>query len=236
MSEIAHYLFDIDGTLTPPRRGMDSSFVISFLSWMQNKSVFLVAGSDIDKVHQQVPASVTDRCAGIFCSMGNEFWSNGDVVYRKDWLSGVKLLNELREIRKNSPYTNKKGNWLEHRIGMINFSVAGRSSNLKEREKYYSWDEENQERANIVKRLSKKYKNLDFRIGGQISIDINPRGNNKSQASEWIRENLGGKIYFFGDSCQPYGNDYDIYLDVKSKGGKANWVKNPLDTLKLLNQ
>jgi phosphomannomutase len=235
MARREHYLFDVDGTLTMPRRKMEAPFTMSFLGWMRDRSVFLVAGSDISKVKQQVPDSVLSRCSGIFCSMGNEFWSNGCLVYRKEWKAGIKLLSRLTEIHRNSEYEAKKGNWLEHRPGMINFSIAGRDSNLKERQNYFEWDKKNSERLGMVKNLKKEFPNLDFSIGGQVSIDINPKGNNKSLASKWIRENIGGRIYFFGDSCRVGGNDYDIYLDVeKNKDGEAYAVKSPEDTLKIL--
>ena len=104
MARHTHYLFDVDGTLTEPRRKMESSFTMSFLSWMEERSVFLVAGSDLDKVNQQVPSSVTKRCSGIFCSMGNEFWSNDLLIYRKEWKASIKLLDRLADIRKKSSY------------------------------------------------------------------------------------------------------------------------------------
>ena len=235
MARHTHYLFDVDGTLTEPRRKMESSFTMSFLSWMEERSVFLVAGSDLDKVNQQVPSSVTKRCSGIFCSMGNEFWSNDLLIYRKEWKASIKLLDRLADIRKKSSYHIKNGNWLEHRPGMINFSVAGRDSSLLDREEYYEWDKGKRERLSIVKDLSKEFPDLDFTIGGQISIDINPKGNNKSLASRWIRENLGGEMYFLGDSCYEGGNDYDIYLDIEeNRDGEAFRVKSPQDTLKIL--
>ena len=43
-----------------------------------------------------------------------------------------------------------------------------------------------------------------------------------------------GIIIFFGDSCSPEGNDYDIYVDVKENDGESYWVDSPSDTLKLL--
>lgn len=231
-----HYLFDVDGTLTRPRRKMDTSFVVPFLSWMgDNRSVFLVAGSDMDKVNQQIPYSIISRCAGIFCSMGNEFWSSGNLVYRNEWRPSVKILSALTKIYRNSKYKIKRGNWLEHRPGMINFSVAGRDSNLRERQNYFDWDKENGERLSIVKKLKKEFPTLDFSIGGQISIDITPRGNNKSLASKWIRKNLGGKMFFLGDSCYEGGNDYDIYLDLENNSdGEAYKVRSPEDTIKVL--
>ena len=46
------YLFDIDGTLTEPRKKMSDNHVLSFLSWMTNKNVYLVTGSDYQKVKE----------------------------------------------------------------------------------------------------------------------------------------------------------------------------------------
>ena len=44
-----NFLFDIDGTLTPSRSIIDKDFKIFFLKWMENKSVYLVTGSDKEK-------------------------------------------------------------------------------------------------------------------------------------------------------------------------------------------
>ena len=48
-----YFLFDIDGTLTPPRQKMEGGYAMSFLSWMANKNVYLVTGSDRKKILQQ---------------------------------------------------------------------------------------------------------------------------------------------------------------------------------------
>ena len=92
------------------------------------------------------------------------------------------------------------------------------------------------ERESIVKILSNKYTNLDFKIGGQISIDIQPNGANKSQASKWLREKFKGcELYFFGDKCSESGNDYDIVKDIDEHGdGKTFNVEGPSDTIRIL--
>tara|TARA_R100000808_G_scaffold24932_1_gene59523 strand:- start:10059 stop:10769 length:711 start_codon:yes stop_codon:yes gene_type:complete len=231
-----YYMFDVDGTLTAPRRKMSTDFLMKFLSWSQNKHIFLVAGSDLDKVKDQLPQSVLSRCDGVFCSMANEFWVKGELIYKNKWEPDIELITALTDIRTLSKYDNKKEIWLEIRTGMVNFSVAGRDSSLAERERYNTWDNKNKERENIVKELSEKFHNLDFRIGGQISIDICPKGNNKSQASQWVRKNLGNQIIFLGDSCHEGGNDRDIFLDVReNEGGVAHEVKSPDDTLEILD-
>jgi phosphomannomutase len=229
------YLFDIDGTLTSARTKMTSEFTSFFLGWMENKNIYLVTGSDRRKVIQQMPSSILARCKGVFSSMANEFRSEDQLVYSNDWKPSPKLVKELVMIRINSEYDPKRENFIEYRQGMINFSVAGRHSTKKQRAEYHAWDKEVGERDSIVKKLRAKYKRLDFCLGGEISIDIQPKGKNKAQASKWIRKYEGGKIVFFGDKCMEGGNDYDIVEDIKkNKGDKYFQVDNPLTTLKLL--
>ena len=43
------YLFDVDGTLTPPMKKMESGGAMRFLNWMKDKQVYIVAGSDKKK-------------------------------------------------------------------------------------------------------------------------------------------------------------------------------------------
>ena len=46
---------------------------------------------------------------------------------------------------------------------------------------------------------------LEASVGGQISIDVHPKGANKSQ----ILDDLSGEIYFFGDKTEIGGNESD---------------------------
>ena len=128
-----------------------------------------------------------------------------------------------------------RGPIFEERSGMVNFTTLGRSAEKEERLKYYKWDQENGERESIAKEIEENFPELEARLGGQISIDIQPKGNNKSLASRWVRDNLGGEIIFVGDKCFKGGNDYDIVLDLlENKDGVFFQVDNPNETLKLL--
>ena len=68
------YLFDVDGTLTSPQRCMSTDHTMKFLSWMGDKDVYIVAGSGIEKVEQQIANSILKRLEGIFCSMANDLY------------------------------------------------------------------------------------------------------------------------------------------------------------------
>ena len=230
------YLFDIDGTLTQPRQKMASEHVLMFLSWMTNKNVYLVTGSDYPKVKQQLPDSIIRKCNGTFCSMANQFIQNNKIIYENKWEPTQSLKDDLNFLYKSSEFPHKGKTIIEPRVGMVNFSIVGREASQEQRDIYSRWDKAMNERESIVKILSNKYTNLDFKIGGQISIDIQPNGANKSQASKWLREKFKGcELYFFGDKCFESGNDYDIVKDIDEHGdGKTFNVESPSDTISIL--
>ena len=60
------YIFDVDGTLTPSRQPITDDFYNFFKSWLKNKDVFLVTGSDYEKLQEQLPKDILDNEKGIF--------------------------------------------------------------------------------------------------------------------------------------------------------------------------
>ena len=73
------------------------------------------------------------------------------------------------------------------------------------------------------------FPHLEASIGGQISIDIYPKGKNKSQ----ILDDVKGDITFFGDRCELGGNDYPI---VRMLDRGIHSVKNWKETYKILKK
>ena len=90
------------------------------------------------------------------------------------------------------------------------------------------------ERADIVEQINRKYKDLHASSGGEISIDIAPRGNNKSAAGNFLKEKYKN-IHFFGDRMDYGGNDYPLALMIDlGKLGKTYRVENYNDTFEIL--
>jgi phosphomannomutase len=106
------------------------------------------------------------------------------------------------------------------RTGMINFSVVGRNANEVQRQQYYEWDSRNKERHQIVEDINRLYPAVHASIGGQISIDIIPRGNDKSQVAKILNKEYEF-IHFFGDRMAYGGNDYPLALTIDL--GKMGW-------------
>jgi phosphomannomutase len=49
------FIFDMDGTLTPSRRSMTENFEIFFSDWAERNLFYLVSGSNLEKIKEQVP-------------------------------------------------------------------------------------------------------------------------------------------------------------------------------------
>ena len=209
------YIFDVDGTLTPSRLPMTEEFLEFFNDWSKINTFYLVTGSDIDKTKQQVPDFILERTEALFTCCGNEMWIGEEQKYRKEFKPSRKLKKLLGTILSNSSYPHHYGNHIEDRETMLNFSIVGRNCTQEQREEYHKWDKENGEREIISNAIKEKFPDLDAVIGGQISIDIYPKGRDKSQVLEHIEKRHETvfdfpKIIFIGDGIENKGNDYAL--------------------------
>ena len=205
------YIFDVDGTLTPSRLPMTQDFTIFFSLWSINNPFYLVTGSDIDKTKEQVPWYIFERAQAVFTCCGNEMWVGKEQKYRKEFKVSRKLKKLLGTILSNSRYPHRYGNHIEDRETMLNFSIVGRNCTQEQREEYHKWDKENREREIISNAIKEKFPDLDAVIGGEISIDIYKKGDDKSQVLEHIDvEWPDGELVFIGDGIENHGNDYPL--------------------------
>jgi phosphomannomutase len=216
------YIFDIDGTLTPPRQPIADDFAEFFFKFCKNNIVYICTGSDWPKVKEQIPESILRLVYGTFTCSGNAFWGGRkrygkeSLNHRTDFNPPDNLIEDLKAFVDNSAFPIKMGRHIDIRTGMLNFSIAGRNCTLKQRGVYIEWDKKHQERKEIVEILDKKYKDLSFNIGGQISIDIYPDGLDKSRSVRLIRSwhKKDVIIHFFGDKIHPGGNDYAVLKEL----------------------
>ena len=206
------FVFDMDGTLTPARLPMTAEFAIQFHEWQKTHKCFIATGSDFKKVEEQLPASVIDAFTGIYSSMGNVLSSKGSLIYQNDFKIDPLLIEKLENYRKNTNYPGALyPNYIEERIGMINFCVLGRNCPYTEREKYSAWDKNSCEREKIAEELKKEFPQYDISIGGSISMDITLKGQSKGQIARHLRKQYPTeKIIFFGDKTFVGGNDYEL--------------------------
>jgi phosphomannomutase len=231
------YIFDMDGTLTPARQPMTADFKVRFLPWLKAHMAYLVAGSNYEKVTEQLPPDVVASFSGIYSSMGNVFHQKGAEVYRNEIKLQKELLQNLEAYRRNTAYDGKTyGNYLELRPGMLNFSVLGRACPFSEREKYNAWDQKTHERERIVAEMTEKFPEYEFAVGGKISIDIVEQGHGKEQVAQKIRENHPNyKLIFVGDRIEKGGNDYPLAEALRTmENTEVHGVNTPDEVLDFL--
>ncbi len=221
------FMFDIDGTLTPPRLPMTEEMVEMFEGFCERNRVILVTGSDMKKVVEQVPEKIRDLVEGIYTCSGNALTVGDEVIYDREFEPPEGLVQLLEDWLYYSHYPVKAGDHLEFRSGMLNYSTVGRSCTQQEREDYEAWDKENGERKILRERILHMWPSLDCAIGGQISVDIYPKGLDKSQSYHRVKgDNPDHAIIFCGDRLMPGGNDYPFFKAM----GENQTRCRPIDT------
>jgi phosphomannomutase len=163
--------------------------------------------------------------------MGNTLHIKGHQIARKRFDPPQKLWDILEQELENTSYRPTFGNHIEERIGMINFSTVGRNAPLEERTKYHAWDNVNNERSRIADRINSELESVEAAVGGEISIDIYPKGWDKSQILKHLPD---GAWHFFGDRTEPGGNDYAIAKKLDKEKHFVYSVNSYLDTEKIL--
>ena len=207
------FIFDIDGTLTPSRLRMTEKFAKFFDKWSNKNKYYLVTGSDLDKTKEQLPIAYVDRAEAIFTCCGNQMWRDDELIYSNKFNPPKDLIEYLERKVLKSEYPNRCGNHIEDRGSMVNFSVVGRDCTQEQREDYFKWDKAMGERNIMCMEIKGTYPGVDPVVGGQISIDIYPKGMDKSQVLNVIEQERlvpPNEYIFIGDGIKNGGNDYPL--------------------------
>jgi len=227
------YIFDVDGTLTPSRGQINKEFGHWLKKFAQYDEVYLVTGSDKPKTVEQVGEFLYNSCERVYQCSGAEVYDKDEVIFESSWEAPLSLIQELRIKLKENKFGLRTGNHIEHRTGLVNFSIVGRNCTLGERKLYVKYDEENNDRKIIAEDLSVKFPDIEFKVAGETGIDITPRGGDKSQILKDFDHY--DQIYFFGDKTELGGNDYEIFKAVKHLPcGKSYTVEGWQDTWNIL--
>jgi len=225
------YVFDVDGTLSYARQPMDKEFHDWFVNWMVNKNVYLVTGSDRPKTVEQIGEDIVDGCNMSFQCAGNDVWRKGSPVAQTNFTPPPEMTDWLQKELSKSKYPNRWGNHIEKRVGLINFCVPGRNMPDEERDEYFHWDKAIGERLDIAERFNKEFPGFQAQVGGNTSLDIFMAGRNKAQ----VYNTIGSPMIFFGDRCEPTGNDYPLVQMLKLYD-RHHHVSSPSETWEILKE
>ena len=255
-------LFDMDGTITPPRKPIEKEMVSEL--WLLDKhyDIGIVTGSDFEYLHQQ--------CEDLFKVIYPLYWSifpcNGtkkydvtpestasnkvwEKVYEVDMKKAMgddtynelvsELLNFQSEIVDNftSPTSDKiidiTGTFFQYRGSMLNWCPIGRSAGTEERSNWVEADN----RFSIREQFKSKILQ-DPRFS---CLDVALGGETsfdiypKGWDKTYVMRHLSdyNEVYFVGDACHPGGNDYTLYNLL---GERAFHTSGPEQTLEIIEK
>lgn len=183
--------------------------------------VYLVTGSDKSKTIEQISEHTYNLCKRVYNCNGNDVWEGDKHVRANDWVLPETPHEWLSNQLFESNFPKRTGLHFEHRPGMVNFSIVGRNATKEERAEYVVWDKDTAERENIATVFNRLFPKLEAKVGGETGIDISPKGYDKSQIiKDFCADDT---TCFFGDRCDPKGNDYPLTQKVTQYYHVDNW-------------
>lgn len=203
-----HFIFDVDGTLTPSRGKIDPQFAEWFKQFVTLNTVCLVTGSDRLKTIEQIGEMLFNMCDMAYNCSGNDVYRFGIPHRKSEWKLEQKELDWLYKKLDESEWKIYTGEHIDQRTGSANFSVVGRGASWSQRKEYYMWDQRNGQREKLAKEFIETFPHLDAKVGGETGFDIFKKGKDKSQILEDFP--YEDKLMFFGDRIDPAGNDYTL--------------------------
>jgi len=243
-------LFDMDGTLTPARKQMESN-VLESLKTLYSKGyeIGIVSGSDFDYIKEQCKilfdSDLKKKIHWLPCN-GTKYYSleEGDSAKFE-----INMIQELGQEHYNKlikfciqsqlhilnqyPELPLTGNFFQYRGSMLNWCPIGRSANLHQREIWERLDKDNSIRLPLLCIARDEFiklglENLVINLGGETSFDIYPKGWDKTYSLRYFQQY---QVFFIGDRCQINGNDHTIYEACRPNSWQT---KNPEQTISII--
>ena len=160
-------LFDMDGTLTDARLPI-SDDVVNTLNKISGVKKYLVTGSDMVKIEEQIPPELLLKLfERVYSCNGTRVWNcnldmddetrpiEPELIHKTsllDFYSEADVSHIVNILLRTAYKTHTKiktGTFVEWRESQINFSVIGRNCTIEQREDYVKWDKKSGERVGI---------------------------------------------------------------------------------------
>lgn len=243
-------LFDMDGTLTPPRKPMEHDVLTAIYRLISTGfEIGIVTGSDIDYLKEQTKILFTENNIKnihlLPCNGTKYFDSDFNLIAKIDMIDelGREQYNKLVEycMKSQIELINKypdlplTGIFFQYRGSILNWCPIGRLAKDYERKIWERLDYQNNIRLPEIEKARKFFSenslnNLAINLGGETSFDIYPKDWDKRYSLRYFDDY---KVFFVGDRCLQNGNDYAIYESCKPN---AFMTTGPEQTIKIIDK
>ena len=235
-SDVSTLIFDLDGTLCESKKQIETNMsdLLEYLTAQYD--IWITTGAAYSRVKTQISPELLSKFKGVYCCLGTECYDSYGICVLETGASFPKTIrSELLNIFANCNFPSKRSPAIITRNAMINFSVLEENASDKRRRHFADWDKETGFRSHVVSVLSEKYEGINFALGGMVSIDITVCGYDKSTILK--NDKVKHNVLFFGDRCEPNGNDYPLCRRIKElECGDYVHVRSPEHTLELLKK
>lgn len=233
------FLFDIDGTLTLSLQKISPEMLNMLHGLKKRVKIGFVSGSNIEKQYEQIGSDLFNIFDLGFPENGVQYYNANGLIASEHFIDFIgesnyfTLINAILIIIAKNKCPIRRGNFVELRKSMVNVSPIGRSCSIEEKAEFEEYERKHLIRKEIADEIERQFgdlMNIQCAIGGKISIDIFPRGWDKTACLKFIKQE---KIYFFGDMTEKGGNDYELFIHPRVVGVK---VTSPEDTILKVNE
>lgn len=255
-------LLDMDGTITPAREKITNEMINCLTGLARRVEVGIVSGSDIDYVMEQcgkqfMSAGIASRITLLPCN-GTKVYKYQWGENRYQEVYSVEMRDELgndnfetlvsgicraqsKLINRNDYSFPLSGHFVSERGSTLNWSIIGRTASKEQRKRFCEQADRDKIRELAMSMLvdelylagiEEDIDLIEMTLGGQTSIDIYPRGWDKTYA---LKHYPGYKAWFVGDRCFNNGNDKSIY-DLLKKDNRAFNTTGPKETMEVLDK
>ena len=236
-------LFDVDGTLTAPRKVVTPEMHAYLMSLKERITIGVVGGSDLPKQREQLGEDVTSEFDYSFSENGTTAYKAGELIGQTSIAAHLgedklkRFVNFVLSYMATVDIPVKRGTFIEFRNGMLNISPVGRNCSRAERNDFEAYDKEHKIRSTMVSVLQAQFPDygLKYSIGGQISFDVFPIGWDKTFCLQYLDEKDYDEVHFFGDKTFEGGNDYEIFSHARTIGHSIDDA-NPETTRRILEE
>ena len=231
-------LFDMDGTLTPPRESLEESLIPVLEQLAEVAEIGIVTGSNHDYLKQQVGvllnhSKIRKKLHLLPCNGTKHYYPPSNNYEEHKLISEVSMIEKLGRrkftqlmlllIEQQANFSNERfpltGHFIDYRGSTINWCPIGRNAQAEDRQFFVDYDNSFKPtlRETYLKRLRhyanlKKIDKLMIKLGGDTSFDIFPEGWDKTFCLQHFPEHTH---WFVGDRCGKNGNDKEIYDTLK---------------------
>jgi len=241
-------LFDMDGTLTEPRKPFASFLSSPLKQLVQVADIGIVTGSDLPLLQEQMDSVLNDNsiryslhvlpCNGtqylkppVFPSDSHTPTESNSMqaeLGKDAWRRLMEIIidKQLRATDLDIPLT---GHFINNRGSMVNWCPIGRSATDRERKQFERFDRKYKFRRRLLNELRSELENSEIdnvtvKLGGETSFDIYPKGWDKTYSLRYFEDS---NVWFVGDRAQtPKGNDYEIYMACEPRSYHTDGPEN----------